>query len=305
MTSQENKRVVIQNRIYIGNVNYKVTEDELRDFFEGYKVTEVDIPFKEITRGADKIPYKKRLGFAFVQFEDDAEADRAIAEYSGKLFKHRVLYMKKAVPPPTEEEKQKKNEAYWAKQAKQKEANKAAKEASAEAKTQLKTEDDGTSKKTITKKTPTPKKKQGEKPSKSNATDNGEREKNTPPEGTPSKDTVFITNLNYRVTTKDLTHLFKELDFVWIHIPKQRVPHSSLNKRRFRAPWNKGIAFVKLADEESQKKAIAELNGHILNGRPIVVDIAVDTRASEDRNTPNPDSTLEMKESPAEASVEA
>lgn len=301
MATEENKKTVIQDRIYIGNVDYKASEDELKELFEGYKVTEVDIPFKEITRGANKPSYKKHLGFAFVQFDSADEADRAITEYNGKQFKERVIYVKKAVPPPTHEEKQKKIEAYKAKLAKKKEVAKAAKEATSTAK-ELKPEEES---KSTAKKTPAPKKK-AEKPAKANGTNPEasaaeDKAKNSPPEGIPSKDTVFITNLSYRVSIKDLNQLFKELNPVWIHIPKQRVPYSFVNKSKkpFRVAWNKGIAFVKLADEETQKRAIAEFNGKDLNGRPIIVDVAIDSRDHE----PSPSSAPETTESPTEASA--
>ena len=63
-TSEETKvtKPVIEDRIYVGNVDFKATEDELKELFQDLKVTEVEIPFKENTRG-DKV-FKRHLGFA-------------------------------------------------------------------------------------------------------------------------------------------------------------------------------------------------------------------------------------------------
>lgn len=32
------EKEIIEQRIFIGNVDYRATEDELKDFFEGYNV---------------------------------------------------------------------------------------------------------------------------------------------------------------------------------------------------------------------------------------------------------------------------
>ena len=77
----------------------------MKELFQDLKVTEVEIPFKENTRG-DKV-FKRHLGFAFVQFENKDDADKAIATYNGQKFQRRNIFIKKAVPPPTEEEKRK------------------------------------------------------------------------------------------------------------------------------------------------------------------------------------------------------
>ena len=105
-TSEETKvtKPVIEDRIYVGNVDFKATEDELKELFQDLKVTEVEIPFKENTRG-DKV-FKRHLGFAFVQFENKDDADKAIATYNGQNSKKKHFHQK-AVPPPTEEEKRK------------------------------------------------------------------------------------------------------------------------------------------------------------------------------------------------------
>lgn len=99
------------------------------------------------------------------------------------------------------------------------------------------------------------------------------------PDGTPSQDTVFVTNLDYKVKVKDLNTIFKEYNPKWIHIPTKRVHYKQAAENGSRRHvLNKGIAFVKFADEETQKKVVAEFNGHLVNGREIIVDFAVDAR---------------------------
>lgn len=86
--------------------------------------------------------------------------------------------------------------------------------------------------------------------------------------------------MDYKVNVKTLSGLFKDLKPKWIHVPARRVPYNRRGGRggNFRRPFNKGIAFVKFANEETQKKAVAEFNGKEINGREIIVDIAIDSR---------------------------
>lgn len=249
-TTTTNKPV-IEERIYIGNVDFKATEEELKELFEDLKVTEVEIPFKEHTGSKNKT-YKRHLGFAFVQFESKEEADKAIEQFNGKKFQRRIIFIKKAVPPPTEEEKKERIEAYKVKREaflKEKEEKKAKAEAAKKEAAASKT-----------------------------AKAANDEPKDKVPEGKPSADTIFVTNLDYKVDVKTLNVLFKELKPKWIHVPTRRIPLHILKKKGRKTVFNKGIAFVKFTNEETQKKAVAEYNGKELNGREIIVDIAIDAR---------------------------
>ncbi|KAG7664936.1 uncharacterized protein J8A68_001522 [[Candida] subhashii] len=246
--NETQSKPVIEDRIYVGNVDFKATEDELKELFEGLSVTEVEIPFKETVRGENT--FKRHLGFAFVQFESKEDADKAIEDYNGKKFQRRNIFIKKAVPPPTEEEKKERAEAFKIKREEYlKEREEKRKEAQKRREERIAAGEDG--------------------------------EKT--PEGTPSKDTIFITNLDYRVNVKTLSELFKDLKPKWIHVPTRRVARHLLNRGGARRhPFNKGIAFVKFIDEETQKKAVEQFNGTELNGRNIIVDIAIDARVPKE-----------------------
>lgn len=248
----------------------------------------MDIPSKAVNRGNKVL--EKHFGFAFVQFETKEDADRAIEEYNGKTFKGRSIYARKAVPPPTEEEKQKKIEAYKAKQEVLKAEKAAAKKAEIEA---LKAADDESK----APKAPKKKKEKTEKPDTA-----AKPAKKTPsgepriPEGVKSTDTIFITNLDYKVDVQTLNTLFKDLSPKWIHVPSRKVPVHILQrqKKKGKAIYNKGIAFVKFASEDVQKQAVTDFNGRELNGRNIVVDIAVDRADKENsEETPEPETASE------------
>ncbi|KAK6199346.1 uncharacterized protein RJT21DRAFT_46045 [Scheffersomyces amazonensis] len=278
MSTEESKPVkpIIEDRIYVSNVDFKATEDELKELFEGLKVTEVQIPFKETKRGEKT--FKRHLGFAFVQFETKDEADKAIEEYNGKKFQRRNIFIKKAVPPPTEEEKKVRIEEYRAKREEKKQAEKAAK-AEKEAATSSAKE-------------------KSVKPATTKSESNGEEKV---PEGKASTDTIFITNLDYKVNVKTLNALFKDLKPKWIHVPTRKVPLRILKRSQNSKPFNKGIAFIKFANEETQKKAVAEFNGKEVNGREIIVDIAIDARIPKDSGKSEDDLEADATEGTTEA----
>lgn len=303
---------VIEERIYLGNVDFTATEDELKDFFGSSNVTAVEIPSKTITRG--KKTFVKRLGFAFVLFSSKEEADRAIEEYNGKEFKSRHIHAKKAVPPVTGEEKKKKTEAYFAKQkelrAKADKKKKDDTKAKAKAETtadegKVSAEDQDGGKSTAegkltgangTKPSKAANGAASPKPSKESSAKKTQDASKTPA-GSKSKDTVFITNLDYKTNIKALNSLFKELKPKWVHIPPRRMPYHVLKRYQAqqRPIFNKGIAFAKFPSEEVQLKAIEQFNGHEVDGRKIIVEVAVDRVVPEGVTEHTPDAAEEAE----------
>lgn len=209
--------------------------------------------------------------------------------------------MKKAVPPPTEEEKKQKIEAFRAKRAEQK--TKKSEEKAEKAVSAKKTEESPVKEEKPVKEAKEsngeakPKKSKKKAPKKvangevatPETTASTEEPKDKVPDGKPSADTIFITNLDYKVDVKTLNGLFKELKPKWIHVPTRRVPFHILKRQKSkgRTVFNKGIAFVKFSSEDLQKQAIADFNGKELNGREIIVDIAIDARIPKSEEEEN------------------
>ncbi len=78
-------------KIYVGNMAYEVTEDELSAEFSVYgKVDSVVIP-------SDKFSGRPK-GFAFVEMSNKTEADAAIAALNGKSLRDRTLMVNEARP---------------------------------------------------------------------------------------------------------------------------------------------------------------------------------------------------------------
>ena len=78
-------------KIYVGNLSYEVTEEELRQEFEAFgEVASVDI----IT---DKYSGRPR-GFGFVEMASVSEGQAAITGLNGKTLKERTLNVNAARP---------------------------------------------------------------------------------------------------------------------------------------------------------------------------------------------------------------
>ena len=77
--------------IYVGNLSFQATEDDLREVFAEYgKVSRVSLP-------TDRETGRKR-GFAFVEMEDESKEDEAIAELDGAEWLGREIRVNKAKP---------------------------------------------------------------------------------------------------------------------------------------------------------------------------------------------------------------
>ncbi|MDA3864604.1 MAG: RNA-binding protein [Deltaproteobacteria bacterium] len=77
--------------IFVGNLSYDLTEEELSQAFEQYgELSSVKI-IKNRFNG-------KSRGFGFVEFEDEANGQTAIDELNGQELKGRPLRVDKARP---------------------------------------------------------------------------------------------------------------------------------------------------------------------------------------------------------------
>lgn len=78
-------------RIYVGNLPYQITEDELRDLFADYgEVSSASVV-------TDRETGRSR-GFGFVEMPTSSEAEAAIAELNGKPYQGRPLAVNEARP---------------------------------------------------------------------------------------------------------------------------------------------------------------------------------------------------------------
>ncbi|KAG5926689.1 hypothetical protein E4U42_003032 [Claviceps africana] len=305
-------------RLYIGNLAYATTEGELKDFFKSYLVESVSIP---------KNPRTDRpVGYAFVDLSTPTEAERAIAELSGKDILERKVSVQLARKPDSAAEKTEgvNGEAPGPEGSRRRASARgrgrgrgrggrggrggrvgdtgeekkieptttAATEAAtvpadAEGNSEVQPLKDITNQ--IQNKTDSNMK------TKNQARPQRERRERGPPaDGIPSKTKVMVANLPYDLTEEKLVELFKAYEPSSAKIALRPIPRFMIKKLQARGEARKGrgFGFVTLASEELQQKAVSEMNGKEIEGREIAVKVAIDSpdKTDEEANAPQEES---------------
>ena len=79
--------------LYVGNLLFDVTEDDLKAIFEPFgQITEIRLIMDKFTG--------KSKGFGFIEMPSKDEAQKAITELNGKDMKGRAMTVNEAKPQP-------------------------------------------------------------------------------------------------------------------------------------------------------------------------------------------------------------
>ncbi|MDQ5889612.1 MAG: hypothetical protein QG609_105 [Patescibacteria group bacterium] len=78
-------------KLYVGGLPYSTTDSELTDTFSQFGAVASAVIITDKFSGRSK-------GFGFVEFENDADADKAVSEMDGKDFGGRSLTVNEARP---------------------------------------------------------------------------------------------------------------------------------------------------------------------------------------------------------------
>jgi RNA recognition motif-containing protein len=81
----------VETKIYVGNLSFDTTEDELRELFAQAGAVASVALIKDRDSGRSK-------GFAFVEMSNQADAENAIRMFNGKTFGNRELKVNLARP---------------------------------------------------------------------------------------------------------------------------------------------------------------------------------------------------------------
>ncbi len=86
----------MSTRLYVGNISFKVTEDDVRDLFsQAGEVVSVKL-IKDAATG-------RLRGFGFVEMASKEEGQKAISMFNGKAFMDRNIVVNEAKPQETRE----------------------------------------------------------------------------------------------------------------------------------------------------------------------------------------------------------
>ena len=86
----------MKKKLYVGNLSFETTENELKDLFNQAGSVETVRIITDRDTGRSK-------GFGFVEMQDGG--DKAIAEMNGKDFKGRALTVNEARPMPSRDDR--------------------------------------------------------------------------------------------------------------------------------------------------------------------------------------------------------
>ena len=81
----------MSTRLYVGNISFKATEDDVRDLFsQSGEVVSVKL-IKDAATG-------RLRGFGFVEMASDDDAQKAISKFNGNTFMDRNIVVNEAKP---------------------------------------------------------------------------------------------------------------------------------------------------------------------------------------------------------------
>lgn len=250
--SAETATTPSNNKLYVGNIEYSTTKEELKELFKDYLIESIQIPTRSPRTKNGKRGTPKSKGYVFITFAPEVkDLDSIIKKFTDYEFKDRKIYL--SHPAPKEESSNDDDETKKADETKKTDVKKSSTSAPKP-------------KKTITKKEKIPFEK-----------------------GTKSNDTIYLKNLDFQTSAKELRDFFTEEgeEVRWVSVPFKRLPQFILKKLEDEGKLikkNKGFAFVKfkLGEDEKIDDKVAKYQGKLFKERELQISVAVDVRHVEE-----------------------
>ncbi|KAJ5689056.1 hypothetical protein N7462_003448 [Penicillium macrosclerotiorum] len=279
-------------RLYIGNLAYATTEEELKEFFKGYTIESTSIPVNPRTN--------RPVGYAFVDLATAAEATAAIEGLSGKEILSRKVSVQLARKPEPAEAKEgaasggegaSGNEGRKRTGGRGRGRGRARGRGGRIGRGRGAQEGQETPEASVAEKAPLAETtNENEAADAEGAKQQGkprarpQKQRGPPEDGIPSKTKVMVANLPYDLTEDKLKEIFADYQPVSAKVALRPIPRFMIKKLQARNERRKtrGFGFVNLASEELQTKAVNEMNGKEIDGRTIAVKVAIDSPGKED-----------------------
>lgn len=260
---------IIPDRVFVGNLPYAVSEEQVASLTPALPVLAVEIPRRHYHHPAGQVLLQSK-GYGFVTYACQAHAEQALAQIAGQRIDGREVYARHALP-------QKQPQA----QAQQQQSQSQGKQhgdrpdfahcepfypqALAAAPPPL----------VFYSVVAPPMAHAGRLPARSYHAH--QRPVRGPPVGSPSDTTVFIGNLKRTVSVSELMQFLLPTQPLWAKIPRVAYPPHIYHAMRQAGEiiLNKGIAFVEYATHDAQQHAIALFHEKWFKGKQLNVMVAI------------------------------
>ncbi|CAG7967160.1 unnamed protein product [Penicillium salamii] len=297
-------------RLYIGNLAYATTEEELKEFFKSYTIETTSIPVNPRTN--------RPVGYAFVDIATAAEASAAIEALSGKEILQRKVSVQLARKPEPSEAKEgatSGGDAASGAEGRKRAGGRGRGRGRARGRggrtgRSRAAQEGQEATEAATEEAPlaetTNDKDAGSDAGKTRAA-RPQKQRGPPEDGIASKTKVMVANLPYDLTEDKLKEIFAAYEPVSAKVALRPIPRFMIKKLQARNERRKtrGFGFVNLASEELQAKAVSEMNGKDIDGRVIAVKVAIDSPGKEDEdiNAPTDETPAPAQENAAPAAA--
>ncbi|QSL65878.1 hypothetical protein MERGE_000158 [Pneumocystis wakefieldiae] len=271
-----------RNKIFIGNLNYRTTENDIRTLLESIgNITTISMPVHRSYRtGATR-----SQGIAFVSFSSGQDAQNAIEQCNQRELLNRRITVTFANPyqarssnrryrptKPKAKRITKNNDGQDLKESSKSKKNMSGVNANGTTSASQKQADRGTSSGASEGDT------KHNKSRPSNRSGIKRPPKGPPADGVNSKTTVFVAGLSYNTDDVDLKKWFSAYNPQSAYVALRPLPRYLVARLEARGERRKGrgFGFVTFENEDMQNKAIQEMNDKEIGGRKLTVKIAVD-----------------------------
>jgi RNA recognition motif-containing protein len=247
-------------KVFVGNVDYKVTDEQLKEFFKDLKFVDAAISKRN----------DKSVGYGFITFDDEEEAKKCVEQFDKKDFQGRPLKVElaKEKSETTKRRGSRRNmrgkgrrTSFRRRKSTEKDSKKES-EASADegsSNEEGKNESSGSESNT-----------ESSSKNKSRFRKQKKRQQRKPREGgEPSKTTIYVANLPFKTDNEKLKEAFKDYDVSKVHVA------------RYKGGKSKGFGFIEVENEEVQKKVLHECSNKIIDGRAISLKVALNFTKEE------------------------
>jgi len=255
-------------KVFVGNIDYKVTDEQLKEFFKDLKFVDAAINKRKDVS----------VGYGFITFDDEEEAKKCVEQYDKKDFQGRPLKVElaKEKTETTKRRSSKRNLRGKGRRSnnsfrRRKNANKDNKKDSEASADEASSNEEGKNESSGSESNT-----EGSSKNKSRFRKTKRYRQRKPREGgEPSKTTIYVANLPFKTDDEKLKEAFKDYEVSNVHVA------------RYKGGKSKGFGFIEVKDEEEQKKILVECSNKIIDGRAISLKVALNFTKEEAANMEN------------------